>query len=244
MFSYSYDNLKRIVESEQGKGFIEEVKRAYDESFANEPICALDYSQFKRFYIDGNRASFQSQYFARRRRLMLLQALALYDDCYLEDLENILSAICEEFSWVLPAHAFEDDVVAKYDQVDLYSAETAFYLAETVYVYGDKLSEDIRNRIKISIKLKLIDIFENGKFNFEETHSNWASVCSCGVGLAYLYLFPERRIFVILHLLKNHIQTAVDIPCVYPRYSFQLPRFSLPRLLPLKAAEKHLLCLN
>lgn len=192
MFSYGYENLKRIIAMERGKAFIEDVEREYNEKYAGNPIYALDYSQFKRFYIDGDRGSFQSQYFDRRRRLMLLQVLALFDDCYLTDLENILSAICEEFIWVLPAHAFEDDVVAKYEQIDLYSAETAFYLAETVYVFGNKLSLDIRNRIRVSVQYKIVDIFENGHFNFEDTHSNWAAVCGCGVGLAYLYLFPER----------------------------------------------------
>lgn len=192
MFSYSYDNLKRIVETEQGKAFIADAEKKYKETYAGQPIRALDYSQFKRFYIDGDRSGFQSQYFDRRKRLMLLQILALSNDEYLVDLENILSAICEEFIWVLPAHAFEDGVVAKYDQVDLFSAETALYLAETVYVYGDRLTKDIRNRITLSIQLKVADVFENGHFNFEDTHSNWAAVCGCGVGLAYLYLFPER----------------------------------------------------
>ncbi|MBE7100851.1 MAG: hypothetical protein E7364_04500 [Clostridiales bacterium] len=204
MFSYSYDNLKRIVETERGKAFVTDVEKAYKENYADKPIFALDYSQFKRFYIDGDRSGFQSQYFDRRKRLMLLQVLALSDEKYLVDLENILSAICEEFIWVLPAHAFEDEVVAKYDQIDLFSAETAFYLSETVYVFGDKLSKDIRNRISVSVKLKVVDVFENGRFNFEETHSNWAAVCGCGVGLAYLYLFPERfpdikeRIFICM----------------------------------------------
>ncbi len=192
MFSYSYDNLKRIVETEQGKAFIATIKKQYDEKYADKPIYALEYSQFKRFYIDGDRSSFQAQYFDRRKRLMLLQVLAVSDDSYLEDLENILSAICDEFMWILPAHAFEDGVVAKHDFVDLYSAETAFYLSETVYVLGDKLSADIRNKIRLSVKMKVIDVFENGRSYFEETHSNWAAVCSCGVGLAYLYLFPER----------------------------------------------------
>ena len=192
MFSYSYDNLKRILQTDRGKAFIAAAKKKYKEDYEGKPILALEYSQFKRFYIDGDRSGFQSQYFDRRRRLMLLQVLALSDDKYLVDLENILSAICEEFIWVLPAHAFEDDVVAKYEQIDLFSAETAMYLSETVYVYGDKLSKDIRNRIQVSIQQKIVDIFENGHFNFEDTHSNWAAVCGCGVGLAYLYLFPEK----------------------------------------------------
>ena len=192
MFDYSYENLNRISKTEKGKQFIEKAKKQYQELYEGKPIYALEYSQFKRFYIDGDRSSFQAQYFDRRKRLMLLQILSVSDDSYLEDLENILSAICDEFMWILPAHAFEDGVVAKHDFVDLYSAETAFYLSETVYVLGDKLTADIRNKIRLSVKMKVIDVFENGKSYFEETHSNWAAVCSCGVGLAYLYLFPER----------------------------------------------------
>ena len=106
MFSYSYDNLKRIIKTQRGETFIAGVEKKYKEYYAEKPILALEYSQFKRFYIDGDRSSFQAQYFDRRRRLMLLQVLALSDDKYLVDLENILSAICEEFMWVLPAHAF------------------------------------------------------------------------------------------------------------------------------------------
>ena len=205
MFSYSYENLVRIANTEQGKAWLNKVEEGYKERFQGKPIYALEYSQFKRFYIDGDRTSYQSQYFARRTRLAMLQVLALVKDEYLSDLEDILSAICEEFTWVLPAHAFEDGVVAKYEMVDLFSAETAFYLAETCYVYGDRLSEDIRNRVKVSIKLKLTDIFENGHYYFEDTHSNWAGVCGAGVGLAYLYLFPDR-----FPLVKERIFTCME----------------------------------
>ena len=192
MFVYNYENLSRIARSEVGQKYIQQFKSEYERDYENQPIYALDYSLFKRFYIDGNRGSFQAQYFERRRRLVLLQALALIDDKYLEPLENIISAICDEFIWIIPAHAFEDDVVAKHHYIDLFSAETAFYLSETSYVFGDKLSKDIRNKIKISVKMKIVDVFETGTYFFETIHNNWAAVCSCGVGLSYLYLFPER----------------------------------------------------
>lgn len=191
MFSYSYDNMKRISETERGKSFMAMLESEYIERYKDKPIYALDYSKFKRFYVDGNRNEFEEEYFDRRKRLSLLQALAVYDEKYLEDLENIISAICDEFMWVLPAHAFENDV-AKYEQIDLFSAETALYLAETAYVYGDKLTKDIRNKISVSIKQKIVTIFENGNLSFEKMHTNWAAVCGCGVGLAYLYSFPER----------------------------------------------------
>ncbi len=192
MFAYSYERLCRIARDGAGQRFMQQIKEAYEKDYEGKPIYALDYFQFKRFYMDGDRSTFQEQYFDRRRRLMFLQALALTDDGYINDLENIMSAICDEFMWILPAHAFEEEVVAKHHYIDLFSAETAFYLAETVYVFGDKLSKDIRNKVKISVKMKIIDVFETGTYFFETVHNNWAAVCSCGVGLAYLYLFPER----------------------------------------------------
>ena len=83
MFNYNYENLSRIARSESGKRFIQALKNEYERDYKDKPIYALDYSKFKRFYIDGNRIDFQKEYFSRRRRVVVLQALALTDDSYL-----------------------------------------------------------------------------------------------------------------------------------------------------------------
>jgi hypothetical protein len=194
MFAYNYEELSRIARSEKCERLIQALKDEYERNYEGKPIYALTYSKFKRFYIDGNRISFQKEYANRRRRLVLLQALALTDDRYLEDLENILSAICDEFMWIIPAHAFEDGVVAKYHYIDLFSAETGFYLSETSYVYGDKLSKDIRNKIKISVKMKIVDIFESGTYFFETIHN-------LGSRLRYALLVHHRTNSFIFHCL-------------------------------------------
>ena len=117
---------------------------------------------------------------------MVLQVLAIADDAYIEPLEDILSAICDEFTWVAPAHA------ASY-LIDLFAAETSMYLSETAYVMQDRLSQEIRNRIYKSLENKIINIYENNRFFWDTTQrSNWDAVCAAGVGAAYLYLFPER----------------------------------------------------
>jgi len=66
---------------------------------------------------------------------MLLQVLAIYDDKYIELLEDIVSAICDEITWSIPAHCLDRETgnTYKYYEIDLFASETAFYLAETAF---------------------------------------------------------------------------------------------------------------
>lgn len=209
MFDYSYENLRRITQTEKGKQIIEQAKVIYEEEYSDKPILALNYTHQKRYIIDGNRRTFEKAYFARRDRLRLLQLLAIADDRYIEPLEEIMAAITDEFTWVLPAHAYlPDEKVYDYRyKLDLFSTETSFYLSETVYVFGDKLSADIRKRVALAVEDKIIRVYEYEKrklfHSFEHNADNWAAVCACGIGLSYLYLFPERFPCVEEKILKN-----------------------------------------
>ena len=207
MYKYDYLVLKQLANTKKGKEFVEGVKECYEKNYLGKKASVLTYGYFKDFYRTGNRTLFQGEYFERRKRLMLLQVLALVSDNYLEDLEQILFEITSEFSWALPAHSFVHDGSLSYDYkcVDLYSSETSFYLAETAYVFKDKLSKDILDRINISIKTKVVDNFENGTFFFDRTTNNWAAVCCGAVGIAYLYAFPER-----FNIIKERIFKGME----------------------------------
>ena len=207
MYLYSYDNLSRIAKTEKGREYVEKVRECYEKEYANKPILALTYSKFKLFRKTGDRTQFQLEYFDRRKRFMLLQVLAVFDDKYLEPLEDIMAAICDEFCWTIPAHCpiWDKEGEHDYTQVDLFNAETGFYLAETAYIFGDKLSIDLRNRIKLSLKRQIIDNYESRTFGFDTMKNNWATVCSCGIGLTYLYAFPER-----FKIVKDRIFTAME----------------------------------
>ncbi len=193
MFSYSYENLKRVAKTEKGKIFLEQVEKEYLSKYDGKVIPANNYSLIKLYYKEGDRASFEKDYFDKRRRLNFLQVLALKDERYIDALEEIMSAICDEFTWVLPAHNY-DAKTGTFDRtfIDLFSAETAFYLAETVYALGEILSPDIKNRVKLCVEDRIIKNYESRWFWWQEADTNWASVCGLGVGLSYLYLFPER----------------------------------------------------
>ena len=65
------------------------------------------------------------------------------------------------------------------------------------------ISKDIRQRVYTSIKTKIIGNYERRNFWWETSKYNWSAVCSCGIGLAYLYLFPERFNLVKHRLLRR-----------------------------------------
>lgn len=198
MYCYNYQNLKQITLTEKGKKYVKYLQDYYHEHYEDKPILVLKYSYAKLYNIDGDRVKFQNMYFDRRKRLMVLQVLAIANDSYIEPLEEIIAAICDEFTWVVPAH--------KHSAIDLFAAETAMYLAETVYVMGDKISKEIRDRVCISIENKIVKPYEDGSYlHWEKFKNNWMAVCGCGIGLAYLYLFPER-----FHLVKERILSTVN----------------------------------
>ena len=160
MFLYNYENLKRITQTENGKKLISEVENVYNSLFKDKPIPVTNYSYQKLIYKTGNRDLFQRIYYDRRKRFSCLQLLALANDDYLEELENILAVILEEYTWVLPAHCVQKDETFDYTIIDLFSAETGYYLAETLHVFNDKLSLDIQYKIKTELKKRIIDNYE------------------------------------------------------------------------------------
>lgn len=213
MFSYGYENLKNAVQTETGKRLVEFYRAEYEKKYLGSLPPQLKYSDYKLIYINGDRHKYQEVYFEKVTRLMMLQVLAISDDKYLSELEDLLACICDEFTWVLPAHNLNKDNTFDYTIIDLFSAERAFALAETVCVFQDKLTVDIRNRIKIALQSKIIDNYESRRFLWDDCTHNWAAVCSCGVGLTYLYMFPEKFPAVkdrIFNSMRNYINGVND----------------------------------
>ncbi|MBQ9729822.1 MAG: heparinase II/III family protein, partial [Clostridia bacterium] len=189
-----------------------------------KPILSLNYFHQKLYHINGDRVKHETAYFERRNRLCFLQLLALKSDDYLLDLEEVLAAICDEFSWIVPAHAYNaQKAIFDRNFIDLFSAETSFYLSETLHVFGDKLSADIQYRIRTCVEEKVIKVYENRTFWWETDRCNWAAVCACGVGLSYLYLFPERFDSVkerLMHSFECYLSGLVEEGYCYEGISY------------------------
>ena len=141
---YCYENLRAKLQTEEGRLFYENRKRLYEERYAGRPVKHLDYSKYKLIYKTGNRTEYDACFLDRMLRVPFLLILALGDDGYLEELENVIASICDEYTWVISAHAYAGNEGREeefdYTRVDLFSPVQAMYLAEVDRVLGCKLS--------------------------------------------------------------------------------------------------------
>lgn len=195
------DELKKsIMQSEIFAPLLEDI-RVESARARKEPVPALLFSKFHLFVKQGTRVEYQKPYYDRRGRLL---ALAL--ECWLfpvegtlETLEDLLWMICEEHSWALPAHlpwSYEkliESSVPMAQMVDLFAAETAHALAETLYLLQDRLNPWVVHRVKEELERRVFGpVFSSAyTFRWEWRTSNWASVCAGAVGMAALLLIDD-----------------------------------------------------
>lgn len=167
------------------------------------PITTLTFSTFKLFDMTGSRREFERPYFGRRARLLALALVATIDqtDAPLEALEDLIWAICDEYTWCLPAHLWRDAPTPRGGRlmpeqtVDLFAAETAHALAETIIMLGGRLHPWIPERVRAEIERRVFrPLFHDPvHFHWESVPMNWASVCAGAAGMAALLLEENRE---------------------------------------------------
>lgn len=141
-------------------------------SYKNFVYPMLKATDFREYFISGDRAIYETPYFARRHALSILTLAECFtgDGTYLEDIINGIWCVCEESSWVVPAHNFiyEQDPIngertlpdIDVHALDIFAGETGMTLSIVYYLLKDKLDEIdplISRRIKREIKRRIID---------------------------------------------------------------------------------------
>jgi hypothetical protein len=197
------------------------------DSFLKKDIPGLSWSAFKLYDTEGNRLRYEALYFERRKRLTIL-ALA----CWLwekrEDiaaLEDTIWAVCDEYSWCLPAHmegasmspaAPEDNRT----RLDLFASETGFTLAEICAMLEDVLAPAVIARAKDEVQTRVITSFisHTEKWNWELMDNNWCAVCAGSIGSAALYLFDDDNDDILLEKIIQRLMPTFDryIESFYP----------------------------
>ncbi len=146
-------------------------------------IPLLRATVYMRFLRDGDRSEYETAYFKRRT---MLRALTFAEKLggngrYLDRIIDLLWLICEETTWVLPAHNQRDapdaerrvlteDVEGETRKIDLFSAETAAELANVCDMIGDELRGEydmVLRRVLYSIDQKVLIPFEKYLFGWE-----------------------------------------------------------------------------
>ncbi len=177
----------------------------YSERECEKDAPDLDFTNFNYFFTTGSRAEYESRYYLRRNRFACSMLLYLIygEQKYLDEMSNMVWLICGEITWVLPAHLKSIGPSEYRTHIDLFAAETAVMLAEALSLVGDKLPEKVRDMIINEIETRIFTPYETKTYWWETLHSNWAAVCGGSVGMAYMYLAPERFVKVKDRLLKT-----------------------------------------
>ena len=106
--------------------------------------------------------------------------------------EDAIWAVCDEFTWVLPAHLHGDKTPQEnVTRIDLFAAQTATALVTAKYILRDRLNNRVVQRIDYELDRRIIQPFMNRNFWWEEKKNNWAAVCAGGVGTVFMYQRPE-----------------------------------------------------
>jgi hypothetical protein len=203
-----------------------------------DAIPLLKYSSYREFERTGERPGYQNPYF--QRRAMLTRALVEYimgDRSMLDAVQDLLWAICEETSWVVPAHEEQGpdywdvpppiirteplgahtSLTHEPDSIDLFAAETGAILAETVYLLQADLAPEVTQRVRQEVERHIFKPY----LRFGRQHwwfkgeLNWNGVCNGSIGLAFLRLEQDAQtlteaLSMVLEGFEAYIDTAFE----------------------------------
>ena len=173
------------------------------------PVSAVRFNEYIIYQETGCRQNYEALYFARRKRLNTYALMALIypeEGEHLLQLQDTVWAICDEYTWALPAHiAWKTG--RDPGNIDLFSAETGFALSTIYHLLGGRLHEKVKERIDWELGRRIIRPFLRRSFWWEHSNNNWAAVCAGSVGCAFLLRRP--------HLF----------PLIRPRIAFAMSRF-------------------
>ena len=189
--------IGQILEDPLLRNYRNEVRHAADKCRATA-VPALSLSLFRKFDEGGDRSGYEAVYFERRRRLVTL-GLASWLWKRQEDikaLEDCVWAICDEFTWALPAHLGNIAWTSRPTHLDLFACETGFALAEITAILEGVLCDEVIERAGREVHSRVLDSFSAHAepWNWELMDNNWCAVCAGSIGAAALYLEedPEK----------------------------------------------------
>ncbi len=179
------------------------------ESAAVTAIPETTYTLYRRYKVAGERPPYEGPYFEKRKLLTqeVVAALLDHSDARMGRINDLLWSICEESTWVVPAHEVHI--------IDLFASETACDLAQVLMVLGDRLPEEVRNRVRAEVKRRILDPYlERGaQMSWGSGRNNWTGVCAGSVGQTFLLLEEDparlsQALATVLEQLDRFLQNA------------------------------------
>ena len=176
------------------------------ERLLNQPIPALYASDYMRFQRKGHRSAYSTPYFARRDMLAsLVMGMVARPDEQLEmRIADLIWAICEESSWVLPPNSPLSMGSNSLPLPDIYeplvdsgAANTALDLCMTVHLLAERLSAitpQLVQRIESEIEQRIITPFLAARdLDWMCGSKSDAAVCLRGVLISFLTFEQDNK---------------------------------------------------
>ncbi len=171
----AYHPLTRIDERAVWDNLDPEVKAYYAGqamTLEGRPVAPLTARMYAEFWKSGDRQIFEKAYFDRRKTLFSLAVCECLENRgrFIPDIEDLIWAICEETTWVVPAHLSQNSMgdgkvkplaeprLAR-THIDLFAAETASMLSWVNYLLGSRLKAEIVSRLEDEIAGRILDVY-------------------------------------------------------------------------------------
>ena len=201
----AWDNLDEDIK----RHFKQAADNLKDKQYAILP--ATFYIEYTR---SGNRSIYESVYGERRRDLLaLMMAECIYADGeYIDNIIDLVWAICEETSWVPSPHNNKGELPdIEYEiYVDLFAAETGAAISWVYYFLGDIIAQSaptVKRRMELEVNRRIIspylqyDHFPYMGFTDLEVN-NWNPWINSNIIIA-LAIFEQNRERLIQGLEKT-----------------------------------------
>ncbi len=200
---------EKMLASPQGQQILE-----WARSYASmTTIPETTYTRYRMFRNIGERPPYEAPYF-KKRDILVSEAMALWltgDTSRLDRINDLLWSICEETTWVVPAHE------GRNRRIDLFAAETGASLAHLLALIGNQLPDEIVERVRREIKTRILDDYlaQGEGYWWGFGRNNWTGVCAGSVGETFLLLEEDSQrlcqgIALVLEQLNRFIEVGFE----------------------------------
>lgn len=174
---------------------------------ADNPVCPPPFSDFILFGEAGDRSKYESERGQFYAGLHVFSMLSMTDNrpVWTKGLEDSIWSVCNEYTWVLPAHVglyvnqypngiWDRDTPPR-ETVDLAAAATGFALAEIIHLLGSRLHPWVVARAKAEIERRIFQVVFHDPVpqNWELKTNNWPAVCASSIGATAIYLVEDSE---------------------------------------------------
>ena len=161
-----------------------------------QTMPSLTEALFVDFEQTGSRRAYEHIYFTRRRFLLAFGLQALVEKQHtgrasipiLGKLAQIITEICRETCWALPAHVNRKSPGWQLT-IDLFAAETAQTLSELTDRLRTELPVPVLEQVRQTVEARvLIPFLACRQYGWEKADHNWNAVCTSCIGSACIHL--------------------------------------------------------